>query len=115
MKSFKNSFSLIELLASILIMSIITIYAMLFYKESFTLYKKEFEDEKIKLEFLNTKLFLEKKGEFDKLSFKENNLYFDNFLLLKNLSKYSLTENTNYTEINICIKNSLCQQIVVSK
>lgn len=61
MNSFKNSFSLIELLASILIMSIITIYTMLFYKESFTLYKKEFEDEKIKLEFLNTKLFLEKK------------------------------------------------------
>lgn len=115
MNSFKKSFSLIELLASIFIMSIISIYAMLFYKESFTLNKKHFEEEKVKLEFLNTKLFLEKRKEFDKLSLKNNDLYYENSLLLKNLTKYNLIQNSNYIEIDICIKNSLCQQIVVLK
>lgn len=111
----KKSFSLIELITSIFIISLISIYAMIFYKESFSIHKNSFEKEKIKLEFLNTKLFLEKRKEFHKLSFQDNNLYFDNSLLLKNLSKYKFYENSNYVQIDICIENSLCQEIVVVK
>ena len=111
----KKSFSLIELISSIFIMSLISIYAMLFYKESFALNQQHFENEKIKLEFLTTKLFLEKRKEFEKLSFQNNNLYFENALLLKNITKYNFIENNTYVEFNICIKESLCQEIVVLK
>lgn len=111
----KASFSLIELLASIFIISLISIYAMKFYKHSFTLNQNEFEKEKIKLEFLTAKLILEKRKSFEKLSLKDKNLYYENSLLLKDITKYNFYENSNYAQLNICIKDNLCQEMVISK
>lgn len=111
----KKSFTLIELITSIFIMSLILIYTMTFYKESFSINEKNYEIEKIKLDFLNTKLFLEKRKNFHKLLLIDENLFYDNSLLLKDVTKYTNYEKNNYMQMNICIKNKLCQDIVVLK
>jgi len=111
----KKSFSLIELIVTIFIMSIISIYSIYFYKEIFFKNRQLLKDEKVKLELLNFKLFLEKNLGFEKLSYKNRNIYYDGSLLLKDVNKYELNNHTNYTSINICLKNRVCQEVVIVK
>lgn len=112
----KSSLSMIELILTITIISSITLYAMIFYKESFSLFFNEYEKEKIKLEFLNTKLFLENnKTEISKLKFDSTTLYFDNSPLLKNLNEYNFKEYSKYYEIELCIENKFCSKLDISK
>ncbi|ADG92487.1 conserved hypothetical protein [Arcobacter nitrofigilis DSM 7299] len=111
----KKAFSLIELIVCIFIVSLICIYSIYFYKEIFVKNEQTFQDEKTKLELLNFKLFLEKNLGFDKLSYKNRNLYYDNSLLLKDVNKYTLTTNSKYASINICLENRVCQEVVIVK
>lgn len=57
-----------------------------------------------------TRLFLSKNNDFTKLLFKDEKLYFDNNLLLENISKYEILQINNIKSINICIENNeICQ------
>jgi prepilin-type N-terminal cleavage/methylation domain-containing protein len=111
----KKSFSLIELIATIFIISIISVYSIYFYKEIFFKNEQLFEDEKTKLELLNFKLFLEKNLSFEKLSYNNQNIYFDGALLLKDVNKYELNSTNTYVSIDICLKNRVCQELVITK
>ena len=111
----KSAFSLIEVILSIMLISIITIYSMLFYKDIFDMNRTLFNEEKAKLELFNTKLFLEKNKNLEKLKFEDNSLFYDESLLLKNISTYTFNQNQKYYEIKICIKKIVCQEMVVIK
>ncbi|WP_419764148.1 MAG: prepilin-type N-terminal cleavage/methylation domain-containing protein [Arcobacter sp.] len=111
----KKSFSLIELIVSLFIISLISIYSIYFYKEIFFKNEQLFQDEKTKLELLNFKLFLEKNLDFDKLSYSKQNIYYDNALLLKNVNKYRLSRHDNYISIDICLEKRVCQELVITK
>lgn len=113
--SHKKSFSLIELIVSLFIISLISIYSIYFYKEIFFKNEQLFQDEKTKLELLNLKLFLEKNSNFDKLSYSNQNIYYDNALLLKNVNKYTLNTHEKYISLYVCLENRLCQELVISK
>ncbi len=111
----KKSFSLIELIVSIFIISLISIYSIYFYKEIFFKNEQLFLDEKTKLELLNFKLFLQKNKNFDKLSFSNQKLYYDDALLLKEVNKYEFISKNDYISINICLQSRVCQEVVIAK
>ncbi|RXJ81791.1 type II secretion system protein [Arcobacter sp. F2176] len=111
----KKAFSLIELIVCIFIVSLISIYSIYFYKEIFVKNEQTFQEEKTKLELLNFKLFLEKNLGFDKLTYKNRNLYYENSLLLKDVNKYNLTVNNKYASIDICLENRVCKEVVIIK
>lgn len=111
----KKSFSLIELIVSIFIISLISIYSVYFYKDIFFKNEQLLLDEKTKLELLTFKLYLEKNLHFDKLSYTNKNLYYDNALLLKDVNKYILSTYNTYVSINICLNNRVCQELVITK
>ena len=57
-----------------------------------------------------TRLFLSKNNNFTKLQMKNEKLYFDNNLLLENISKFEISEINNIKSIKICIENNeICQ------
>jgi len=57
-----------------------------------------------------TRLFLSKNHHFSKISFINKRLYFENNLLLENVSKYEVSTIEKISTINICIyNNSICQ------
>ncbi|WP_428028568.1 prepilin-type N-terminal cleavage/methylation domain-containing protein [Arcobacter sp.] len=111
----KKSFSLIELIVSIFIISLISIYSIYFYKEIFFKNEQLFLDEKTKLELLNFKLFLQKNKNFDKLSFSNQKLYYDDALLLKEVNKYEFISKNDYISINLCLQSRVCQEVVIAK
>jgi type II secretory pathway component PulJ len=111
----KKSFSLIELIVSIFIISLISIYSIYFYKEVFFKNEELFQNEKTKLELLNFKLFLEKNLGFEKLTYKNENIYYDNSLLLKDVNKYKISTTDTFANINICLQNRICQELVILK
>ena len=111
----KKSFSLIEIILSIFIMSLITVFSMTFYKDIFFTNKKVFDNELYKLKLFNTKLFLEKNRELNFLTYKNSILYFKNSPLLKEVSFYKIDENLKYYDLSICIKDKICQDMVILK
>ena len=115
MKTNKKAFTLIELIVSIFLISIISIYGMLFYKNTYLSFENEFEKEKLKLQFINTKLFLEKNKALENLSLKDSKLYYNNHLLLKNVTNYSLIKDIKNTTISFCIEEKLCKKIKILK
>ena len=57
-----------------------------------------------------TRLFLSKQEDLTLVTFSENTLFFDNHLLLNNVSRYSSTEIASIRKIDICIhENTICQ------
>ena len=111
----KKAFSLIEIITSIFVMAIITTYSMLFYVDIFSTNKNNFDNELYKLKIFNTKLFLEKNKNLENLKYQNNTLYFKDSPLLKDLSSYSINQNEKYYELNLCIKNKICQNMVILK
>lgn len=111
----KKAFSLLELIVSISIISIITIFSMKFYKETHSLYDNKFKQEKAKIQFLTTKLFLENNKHLEKLSFNNDTIYYDNNVLLKKVTKFESLDFEKYSSFSICIETILCQEMVILK
>ncbi|MGM0518074.1 MAG: hypothetical protein ACQERD_00355 [Campylobacterota bacterium] len=106
----KNSFSILELLVALFISSIIIVYSATFIKELHFLNFNKQQTQIQKLELLSTKLFLEKKLNIqNRLSYKNSSLYFDNNLLLKNISSFSININSNILNISIKINDKISQ------
>jgi hypothetical protein len=110
----KKSIVLFEVILSIAIFSII---ALVTTKTAFTLYKKNSTTHlqtysMIKLE--TTRLFLIKNNDFNKITLKDDKLYFEDALLLDNISSYSTQITNNIKTVDICIdtkiKDKICQQ-----
>lgn len=90
----KNSFSLLEIIISILISSVVIVYSMFYIKEISIKNHKTQEEELRKINLLATKIFLQKnKKEIDKVQFYNNNLYFDSALLLDGVNSFEMSKN----------------------
>lgn len=106
----KNSFSLFEMILTLILSSIVVIYSTIFLKELHSENKNSIQIEIDKIDFLSTKIFIEKnKGEIDKISFSNNNLYFDGHLLLKDVKEFNLIKTSNKITIYINLKDKLIQ------
>lgn len=106
----KNSFSLLEIIITLIISSIVIIYSTLFTKELSleNRYNQELEIDKIN--FLGTKVFIEKnKYNISNLQFSNNNLYFENNLLLKDVKEFNIMKTSKQITIYINFKDKIMQ------
>ncbi|GGD33077.1 hypothetical protein GCM10012288_03800 [Malaciobacter pacificus] len=107
----KNSFTLFEIILSIIISSLVIIYSLAYSKELLETNKKAYELEVKKTNLLSTKVFLQKhKKDISKLSYKNSNLYFDNNLLLENIKNFNLNIVDNIIFIEINLDNTIKQK-----
>ena len=108
----KKSIVLLELIISLLLFSIIAVVSS---KMMYTLVKTNTSDLFItenNLILETTRLFLIKQNTLISLELRDTKLYFQNHLLLKNVSKYKYTLNKIFgiVTINICVHdNKICQ------
>ena len=106
----KNSFSLLEVILTLIISSIVIIYSTLFTKELFFENRVNQQLEIQKIDLLSTKIFFEKyKNEIEKFKYSNQNLYFDNFLLLENIKEFSLNKSANKITIFINLDDKIVQ------
>ena len=106
----KNSFSLFEIILTLIISSIVIIYSTLFAKNLFFENKINEQLEIQKIDLLSTKIFFEKHlNEIDEFSFSNENLYFQNNLLLENVKEFNLIKLANNTTIFINLDNKIVQ------
>ena len=113
----RKSVVLVEVIFSIVLFSIIIIGSM---KMIFSIYKtnnnKTFQTHNnIKLEA--TRLFLIKNNDnnLTELNINNTDLYFDEDLLLTNVTKYESTQNNNIQTIKICIEDDkICQTWMIN-
>ena len=106
----KNSFSLLEIILTLIISSIVIIYSTLFTKELFFENKINQQLEIQKIDLLSTKVFFEKHlNEINDFTFSNNNLYFKNSLLLENVKEFTLNKSTNKVTIGINLDNKIIQ------
>jgi len=107
----KNSFSLLEIILTILISSIIFLYTMGFAKEIFTKNKQSQKLEIKKVDLLFTKVFLQKhaKDLKEKLKYKNRTLYFDKNILLEEVEIFTISFKKNEITIFINLDNKIEQ------
>lgn len=106
----KNSFSSLELIASIIISSIVIVYSMLFIKESMLSNTNNQEIEILKLDLLSTKVFLQKHQDLEsKLKLENKILYFENSILLKDVYDFQIQKKATYYEIDINLDEKIKQ------
>jgi len=106
----KNSFSLLEIILTLIISSIVIIYSTLFAKNLFFENKLNEQLEIQKINLLSTKIFFEKHlNQIDEFSFSNENLYFQNNLLLENVKAFSLVKIKDRTSIFINLDNKIVQ------
>ena len=111
----KCSFSLFEVILTVLISSFIIVYSMLYLKESIYENENSRSIEIHKLELLNTKIFLQKQEDIsNKLSYENKILYFEDAILLKKVQKFSLSKNEKYVEIKINLADKISQDWKIS-
>jgi hypothetical protein len=115
----KKSLLLIELIFSIVILSIIFLTTNSLITDIYKKNKTNFDINITKLEFETTKLFLTKTlktfHNLNKISYKQNNLYFENNLLQKRVTSFVINKQNNLYKIDICIKISknICQKWII--
>ena len=106
----KNSFSLLEIILTLIISSIVIIYSTLFAKNLFFENKTNEQLEIQKIDLLSTKIFFEKHlNQTDEFNFSNENLYFQNNLLLEKVKKFSLIKEDKRTTITINLDNKIVQ------
>jgi len=106
----KSSFSIFELILTLIISTTIVVYSTIFLKE-LTLKNQEILNLELwKIELFSTKAFLEKNKDYlSQLTFINNALYFKNSLLLNNIAKFEISTSNNIATIQIELSNSLKQ------
>ena len=106
----KNSFSLLEIILTLVISSIVIIYSTFFTKELFFENKTNKALEIHKINLLSTKIFFEKHlYQIDEFKFENQNLYFKNNLLLENIVQFDLNKIRNKIIIFINLDNKISQ------
>lgn len=106
----KNSFSLLEIILTLIISSIVIIYSTFLTKKLFFENKVNQQLEIQKIDLLSTKILFEKHlNEIDEFTFSNNNLYFKNNLLLENVKEFSLNKTSNKISIFINLDDKIIQ------
>jgi hypothetical protein len=116
----KKSFTLFESII-VLLLSIIIIYTVLSLKRViYYTYKQQHNIVLTKIELETTKLFLEKQLQSDikleMLSFNSDKLYYNDNLLLENVSLFEKKILSKVIQIELCIlNNTVCTTILLRK
>jgi len=106
----KNSFSIFELILTLIISTTIVVYSTIFLKEVTLKNQETLNLELSKIELLSTKAFLEKNKDYlSQLTFINNALFFKNSILLKNVTKFKINTSNHTVTIQIELSNSLKQ------
>lgn len=106
----KNSFSLLEIILTLILSTIVIIYSALFTKELFFVNKNNQNIEIAKINIQSTKIFFEKhKKELELISYTNENLYFKNSLLLENVKSFTVNKNGENIKININFDDKIKQ------
>ena len=106
----KNSFSLLEVILTLIISSIVIIYSTLFAKELFFENRINQQLEIQKIDLISTKIFFEKHlKEIEKFTYSNQNLYFENSLLLENIKEYTINKSSNHITIFINLADKIVQ------
>ena len=106
----KNSFSLLEIILTLILSSIVIIYSTLFTKELFFENTNNQNIEISKINILSTKIFFEKhKNQLDLISYSNENLYFKDSLLLEKVKTFSINQNSYTIKININFVDNIVQ------
>jgi len=104
----KKSIVLLELIFAIVLFSIISIITS---KTILKMYKKDFNTRNIlntNLQLESTRLYIIKQNNLNNITFKNNKLFYDDNLLLKDVTKFAINKTIKYNSVVICIKN-ICQ------
>lgn len=112
----KPSFSVIELIFSLLLLSVISTILLVFYKDFSQKNKDDYSLQILKLDLLNTSYFIEKNIQTKNLKdlvFNKTSLYFQDNLLLKDVSFFSKKIEKNSIQIKLCLKDKVCKDIVL--
>lgn len=107
-----KAFSLLELLFVVVISSFLIIYTFKFAKE---LNLSQVENEKIatlKIDLNSTKIIIEKRIPeiIEQLNYKNNILYINNSIFLKNVTSFEMSKSLNKLSINIELENKISQK-----
>ncbi len=106
----KNSFSIFELILTLVISSIIIIFSSQYIKEIFLENQNVQTIEKAKIDLRSTKIFIEKNIQnIDKISFSNGNLYFENSKLLNQIKDFKIVKNSKNIEIHINYDDKIVQ------
>lgn len=118
----KKSIILFELLITIILFSILSIYSLNFSLELFIQNQKNFQQNIQKIDLENLKIFIQRKlinNEFSlqDLSLDKSNLYYENSLLQDDISLFDITQNNGLFTINVCIKKSdqMCSKWILNE
>jgi len=103
----KNSFTVLEIILSVLISSIVITNTAYFSKELFQTNKDMQNIEILKLDLLSTKIFLQKNNlDLKKnLIYKYNTLYFKGNILLQKVNSFSILKKDKYYEVSIKVNS----------
>lgn len=106
----KKAFSLLELIFVVFISSIVLIYTFKFTKE---LYETSTENEKVavlKIDMNSTKIFIQKNlSSYSKLKYRDKILFYDDNILLTDVTSFEIKKYSNILEIQITIDNTISQ------
>lgn len=106
----KNSLSLFEIILTLIVSSIVIIYSTLYLKEIFYINQTTQQLEIDRINFLSTKVFIEKhKNELELISYSNNNLYYKNSLLLEEVKEFSINKREKSFSIKINFKDKIIQ------
>ncbi|MCP4970400.1 MAG: hypothetical protein GY932_07395 [Arcobacter sp.] len=109
--NYKRSFSLLELILVIFISSILIIYSFTFIKQ---LHQVQFENQNLailKIDLNSTKIFIENnilKIE-DNLRYENNTLFYKNYVLLQNVTSFSMSKHSRILKIDINLDKKIQQ------
>lgn len=107
----KNSFSLLELILTIIISSIITIYSFSFIKELFSTNRELQSIELYKLDLLSTKIFLKKNiNDLNKLKYLNETLFFNDNILLEKVKLFEIKQKNKKYQIKINLADKITQR-----
>ena len=102
----KNSFTLLEIILTILISSIVIINSTYLSKELFETNKDIQNMEILKLDLLSSKIFLQKNNtDLEKnLTYNNDTIYFKKNILLQDVSDFNISKKDKYYEISLELK-----------
>ena len=107
----QQAFSLLELILVVFLSSILLIFTFTFTKE---LYETQVINEKLailKIDLNSTKIIIEKNLENieSKLTYIDFTLFYENKILLQNVTSFEMSKNSNVLTINITLEEKLSQ------
>ncbi len=115
----KKSFILLELIISIVLLSVIFLTTTTILLKVNKVNKSNLTTNLTKLEFETTKLFLinilKKEKNLNKIKYINNNLYYNNNLLQENISTFKTNKQNHLYQIDICINlyQNICQKWII--